>query len=92
MVGGRSDVEREEGRTNIEADFSWCGLGLGGSVRVLAIGRSWLGGGSLFRHGGGAGAGVEVDEEKRESVVQRRARQTKGRLGEGGWLYREGKS
>ena len=61
-------------------------------MRVLALGRSWLGGGSLFRHGGGAGAGVEVDEEKRESVVQRRARQTKGRLGEGGWLYREGKS
>ena len=57
MVGGRSDVEREEGRTNIEADFSWCGLGLGGSVRVLALGRSWLGGGSLFGHSGGAGGG-----------------------------------
>ena len=79
MVGGRSDVEREEGRTNIEADFSWCGLGLGGSVRVLALGRSWLGGGSLFGHGGGAGVEVEVDEEKRESVVQRRARQTKAK-------------
>ena len=92
---GSVDAARRGARTNVEADFSRRGLGLGGGVGVLALGSCGrrLRGGRLLWHGGGGEERMEGDDmgerrRRRASTARTDAARQKagGRAGADGYI------